>query len=244
MLATPWKHGQQLVEEKYHWTVSILHRISTTPNATILAPFRISIITEHLTEEDNRDDRDWEEIQSSSHVRSFADTPEVEDCTVGMRELENAAADAQWPDALGDTQVGFSNIVQIGRQAMNKLCAIAHHFHYAKSVSSTDRLHCIAQESHFRPGHDLNQTLSGEALGEACSNEPSLSVLQPITTLVFCDQWLFLCIAEVNGLFLDGKSIEDIPVSILPEKISQISYQALCLIPVTLSDAPDGKNNW
>ncbi len=62
--------------------------------------------------------------------------------------------------------------------------------------------------------------------------------------LVFCDQWLFLCIAEINGLFLDGKSVKDIPVSILPEKISQISYQALCLIPVTLSDAPDRKNDW
>jgi hypothetical protein len=243
-LATPWKRGRQLVEEKHHWTVSILHRISTTPNATILAPFGTSIITEHLTEEDDRDDRDWEEIQSSSHARSFADTPEVEDCTVGMRELEDAAADAQWPDALGDTQAGFSNIVQIGRQAMNKSRAIAHHFRYAKSVSSTDRLRRIAQESRFRPGHDLDQTLSGEALGEACSDEPSLSVLQPIATLVFCDQRLFLCIAEVNGLFLDGKSVEDIPVSILPEKISQISYQALRLIPATLSDAPDGKSDW
>ncbi len=111
---------------------------------TILAPFGMSIITEHLTEEDDRDDRDWEEIQSSSHVRSFANTLEVEDCTMGMQELEDATVDAQWPDALDDTQAGFSNIVQIGRQAINKSCAITHHFHYAKSVSSTDRLHRIA----------------------------------------------------------------------------------------------------
>jgi len=123
---------------------------------------------------------------------------------------------------------------------MNKSCAIAHHFRYARSVSSTDRLCRIAQESRFRPGHDLNSTISGEA----SIDEPSLSVLQPIATLVFCDQQLFLCIAEVNGLFLDGKSIEDIPVSILPEKIAQVSYQALRLIPATLSDVPDGKHDW
>jgi hypothetical protein len=99
---------------------------------------------------------------------------------------------------------------------MNKSCAIAQHFYYARSVSSTDRLHRIAQESHFRPGHDLKHSISGEA----CSDKPSLSILQPITTLVSCDQHLFLCLAEVNGLFLDGKSVEDIPVSLLSEKIA------------------------
>jgi len=123
---------------------------------------------------------------------------------------------------------------------MNKSRAIAQHFHYARSVSSTNRLRRIAQESRFRPGHDLNYTPSGDS----CSNELSLSILQPITTLVFCDQRLFLCIAEVNSLFLDGKSVEDIPVSILPEKISQVSYQGLCLIPATFADIPDGKYDW
>jgi len=30
----------------------------------------------------------------------------------------------------------------------------------------------------------------------------------------------------------------------LSEKIAQVSYQALCLIPATISDAPDGKYDW
>jgi hypothetical protein len=111
----------------------------------------------------------------SSHIKSFADTPEADDCTVGMHELEDAAVDAQWPDALGDGQGSFSNVVQIGRQSMNKSHAISHHFHYAKLVSSTDQLHHIAQESCFRPGQDLNHTISGEL--EAPLDEPSLSVL-------------------------------------------------------------------
>ena len=61
---------------------------------------------------------------------------------------------------------------------------------------------------------------------------------------MFCDQRLFLCIGEVNGLFLNGKSVEDIPVSMLPEKISQVSYQGLRLMPATFSDVPDGKYDW
>jgi hypothetical protein len=159
-------------------------------------------------------------MHASSLAEGFSDMPKNDDCTVGMRELEDATADAQWSDALGDMQDNFTNVIRIGKHKINKSRAIAQHFHYTRSVSSTNRLRHIAQESCFRPGHNLNYTLSRDS----CSNEPSLSVLQPIATLVFCNQRLFLCIAEVNGLFLNGKSVKDIPMSILPEKISQVSY--------------------
>jgi hypothetical protein len=33
-------------------------------------------------------------------------------------------------------------------------------------------------------------------------------------------------------------------VSILPEKISQVSYQGLCLIPAMFADVPDGQYDW
>ena len=238
-LATPWKRGRQVIEEKYEWAIPILHRVSTIPNATILAPFGTTLVTQHLVEDNDTDGINLEESQSLSHAEAFSDALKDDGCTVGMRELEDTATDAQWPNTLGDRQNNFANVVQIGKHTMNKSRAIAQHFRYAKSVSSTDRLRRIAQESRFRP-HDLNHTLSGEA----CSDEPSLSVHQPIATLVFCDQRLFLCIAEVNGLFLDGKLVEDIPVSILPEKISQVSYQGLHVIPATFSDVPDGKSDW
>jgi hypothetical protein len=202
----------------------------------------MSLVTQHLIEEDDADDRESEESQmhASSLAEGFSDTPKNGDCTVGMRELEDATADAQWSDALGDRQDNFTNVIRIGKHKINKSHAIAQHFRYTRSVSSTNRLRCIAQESRFRPGHNLNYTPSRDS----CSDEPSLSILQPIAMLVFCDQRLFLCIAEVNSLFLDGKSVEDIPVSILPEKISQVSYQGLCLIPAMFADVPDGKYDW
>jgi hypothetical protein len=121
----------------------ILHCISTTRNATILAPFGMSLIIEHLIEGNDTNDRDWEEVWSSSHVEGFADTPEANDCTEGMQELEDAAADAQWSNALGDRQGNFSNVIQIGRHLINKSHVIAY-LYYAKLISLTDRLHCIA----------------------------------------------------------------------------------------------------
>jgi hypothetical protein len=108
------------------------------------------------------------------------------------------------------------------------------------SASSTDRLRHIAQESCFKSTGGLGLSNSGEAHVDG----PFLSILQPVATLVVCEQKLFLCIAEVNGLFLDCQPVEDIPFSVLSEKIAQVSYQALRLIPASRFDDPDGANNW
>ena len=45
--------------------------------------------------------------------------------------------------------------------------------------------------------------------------------------VVVCKGKLFLCIAKVNGLFLDYQPIDDIPLSVLSDKAAQVSYQGL-----------------
>jgi hypothetical protein len=158
-----------------------------------------------------------------------------------MQELEDAAAEAQWRNSPSNGQGSFSNTVEIGGIVTNKSRAISRHFRYATSASSTDRLRRVAQESRFKSTSDgLDVSISGNAHIDG----PSLSILQPIATLVVCDQKLFLCIAEVNGLFLDCQSVDFIPFSIMSEKIAQVSYQALRLIPASFSNDPSGKNDW
>ena len=110
-------------------------------------------------------------------------------------------------------------------------------------MSSTDRLHHVAQESCFKPTGRLGDTVSG-VLGDAHTQALVLSVHQPITTLMLCEQDLFLCIAEVTGLFLNANSVDNIPLSILPEKIAQVSYQALRLVPASYTNDPTGENDW
>ena len=82
-----------------------------------------------------------------------------------------------------------------------------------------DRLHHVAQESCFKPTGCLGDTVSG-VLGDACTQALVLLVHQPIAMLVLCEQDLFLCVAEVTGLFLDANSVDNIPLSILSEKIA------------------------
>ncbi len=73
---------------------------------------------------------------------------------------------------------------------------------------------------------------------------PVLLIHQPIATLVLCKRNLFLCVAEVTGLFLDYNAVDDIPLTVLSEKIAQVSYQALCLVPASYANDPKGEHDW
>jgi hypothetical protein len=163
-----------------------------------------------------------------------------------MQELEDTAAEVQFHNDHNDLCEGqgtFLNVVQVGGITMNKSCTIAQHFRYMTSTSSTDRLRRMAQESRFKPTGHLGNSVSG-ALGDIHTQSPVLLIHQPITTLVLCEQNLFLCIAEVTGLFLDSHSVDNIPISILPEKITQVLYQGVRLVPASYANDPKGENDW
>jgi hypothetical protein len=174
---------------------------------------------------------------ASIPVEESQDTPISKDVTVGIRQLKDAAADVGWQNDNQTNGLAFSNTVQIGGITMNKSKAIMQQFRYVTSASSTDRLRRVAQESRFKNSHRLDTSISDK-------EGPVLSVLQPITTLVLCEQKLFLCIAEVNGLFHDSLPVDDIPIAVLSEKIIQVSYQALRLVPASTTDNPNGIYDW
>jgi hypothetical protein len=233
-LATPWKRGRLTAEGKYPWIKPILGRISATKNSSILAPYGFSLVAgSHSC------DNDFDDMEESPTTSSGKESPHTSDVTVGMRHLEDAAADVQWQYNQPDG-VGFSNTVRIGGITMNKSRAIAQQFRYVTSASSTDRLRRVAQESRFKNPNRCDPPTSDDTDMEG----PMLSVLQPIATLVRCEQKLFLCIAEVNGLFHDSLPVDDIPVTLLSEKIIQVSYQALRLVPASTADDSNGINDW
>jgi hypothetical protein len=108
------------------------------------------------------------------------------------------------------------------------------------SASLTDRLRRVAQESYFKSSNCLDYSISDNTQLKG----PMLSILQPIMTLVFCEQKLFLCITEVNGMFHDSLPMDDIPITLLSEKIAQVLYQVLHLVPASTTDNPNGINDW
>ncbi|KAI0286135.1 hypothetical protein BC826DRAFT_972831 [Russula brevipes] len=199
-------------------------------NASILAPYGLPLITYCTTDDDNTE---MEECTPPSQVDSSSLAPNICDTTMGIQQLKDAAAEVQ----LGNNQ---KSTTQIGGVAVNKSCTIAQHFCYITLASSTDRLHHVAQESCFKPTGCLGKSISGNTH----INGPYLSILQLIVTLVFYQQQPFLCITEVNRLFLDCEPVDKVALPVLSEKITQVSYQALRLVPASISDDPDGMNDW
>jgi hypothetical protein len=233
-LATPWKRGRLMAEDTYPWIKPILSNISATENSSILAPYGFSLVTNSHSHDDDLSDTSTSSVEVSRH-------PLVsQDVTKGMRQLEDAVADAEWQYNQTNAPRAFSNTVQIKGLTMNKSRVIAQQFRYVTSATSTDRLRRVAQESRFRSPNRFDYSTSDNAHIEG----PMLSILQPIATLVFCEQKLFLCIAEVNGLFRDSLPVDDISISLLSEKIVQVSYQALRLIPASTIDDPSSINDW
>ena len=61
---------------------------------------------------------------------------------------------------------------------------------------------------------------------------------------MLCEGNLFLCIAKVNGLFLDNHPVNDILISDLSGKAAHVSYQGLRLVPASYSDDHNGNHDW
>ena len=242
-LATSWKRGRHLLEDKYPWITYTLQSISSTENASILAPYGTSLVTTSLTGGADMTSTE-EDIPSGPSHQSDGSmcTSEVLDVTIGMQELEDAVVENQWHNSETYGQGTFSHSVQIGGITMNKSRALAQQFRYVTSASSTDRLRRVAQESRFKTTSSLGAP--PPQAGDTHIDRCTLSILQPIATVILCEGKLFLCVAEVNGLFLNHQSVDDIPISVLSEKIAQVSYQGLRLVPASYSDDPDGKHDW
>ena len=240
-LATPWKRGRLFLEDKHPWITPILRYISSTNNASILAPFGISLVASSLA---GRVNDIGMEGDTPFHQSDMPICPsKVPDTTSGMQELEDSVAENQWRHSEAYEQDTFLHLVQIGGITMKKSRAIAQLFRYATSANSTDQLRRVAQEGRFE-STSTSPAIPHSPSGDAHINGPKLSILQPVATVVLCEGKLFLCIAEVNGLFLEHQPVNDIPIPALFDKAAQVSYQGMRLVQTSYSDDHDGKHDW
>jgi len=108
---------------------------------------------------------------------------------------------------------------------------------YNKTTSSTDHLKHVEEiekYSYIAPGESISNFDS--AFGAPC-----LLLQEPIMTLIWCQNRLFLCLGEVNDIKIDGESVEQVGLDILVKNTVCVSYQVLGLIPTTSDDGVEPK---
>ena len=123
-LATPWKRGRYLLEDKYLWIKPILQSISSTENASILTPYGIGLVSPSLAGGVNDTGTEEHEDVPSHKTDSSMCTSEALDATIGMQELEDAVAETQWRSSEVNRQGSYSHTIQIGGMDIKKSRAI------------------------------------------------------------------------------------------------------------------------
>ncbi|KAA1480082.1 hypothetical protein DENSPDRAFT_789907 [Dentipellis sp. KUC8613] len=179
---------------------------------------------------------------SAASSEPGSEAPEA-DTTEGLRELEEAAVATEWHSRpVTSLPNSFTDVVDDQGKPIKKARALAQRFKYTTSASSTDRLRRIQQEQRYISSSSL--TSLGASATFTDVSGPTITVSNPIASLVSCDDKIFLCLGELIGIKLNSKPVDEVPVSILSEPIVQVSYQLFSLRPTSTAEDPSQKHDW
>ncbi|KAH9005732.1 hypothetical protein EDB86DRAFT_2795608 [Lactarius hatsudake] len=220
---TVWIRGRRKLEADHPFVCDVLRAVEEIPDATLLAPFGTLLVHASLPGDDVEDpSHDDEDAVLSDH-------PNVPLTGEGMCELEDAATSLDWaPD-----QHSFSNVVVVDDNTgtLNKSRVLSLLFKYSKSTSSTDRLRRVQQEARFVQSEPATLVdNASDDLGNV------LMVNNPITSLVSCEENIFLCIGEIIGIHLGSKSVDYLHLDALSKDTVHITYQVCSLVCTSPDD--------
>ena len=86
--------------------------------------------------------------------------------------------------------------------------------------------------------HPTSKNFDDEPLDNQDDDAEILFVLDPISSLLYCKNSLWLAISEVTSVKVDGRSVPYVNLNMLEEETVTISYQMLGLHPATSDDDP------
>jgi hypothetical protein len=223
VLQTCWKLGRLRIEEDSPSLVNILRSI-TESSFDMLSPLGKDLVTAPRDADDYDDTLD----NTTDEPTPNQDPPPAPD-------LEDAITE--------ERPAGKHNpCFQLGGKDVYKARYLNQAFENFKKPGSTDRLKRVANVLRYT-------TKTTNVYDSVLDHDPALggNVVQidsPIATLVRCGSHLFLCIGEVNDITVDSRHTDLVGVEYLTEPSVYISYQMLILVPATIEDDPDLKNDW
>lgn len=223
VLQTCWKLGRLRVEEDFPSLADILHA-ATESSFDILSPLGKDLITtpRHL---DDHDDTLDDTLDGPSLSNNPPPSPDLED-----------AISAEHPSTKHSPCFEFN-----GRQ-IYKSRYLNQAFENLKKPGSTDRLKRVANI--LRYAAKSTQAYDSVLDDDPRSDGNAIQMDSPIATLIRCNGHLFLCLGEVNDIIIDFRHTDQVAVEYLMEPSVSVSYQMLILVPASVDDDPDLKNDW
>ncbi|KAF4612577.1 hypothetical protein D9613_012728 [Agrocybe pediades] len=245
-LQTSWKRGRFLVETVYPHLANVLKDLEKDEDADMLAPFGTFLFNTPL-ESDDIDESVEDRIGPPSGDDSTQLPPSNDLLSDGevRIEVEDAIGEVIDEDtAIAEQAPVKSRTVLINNKETAKSRALSRYSRYRKQASSTDRLRRV-QEIGRHIKNPITDSDGAEASAMLLGKESdALVISDPIASLISCEDKVWLCIGEVNGLKLDGQSVPYLDLDMLNEDTVAVSYQVVGLRPATSSDDPDNIHDW
>ncbi|KAJ7114226.1 hypothetical protein C8R44DRAFT_984314 [Mycena epipterygia] len=230
--ATPltcWNRGRRMIENDCPWAVDILKTLDATPGIDILNPFGKLSFDDLDADEDDETD-----ITSGSTIPAHPLSTELEDAA--EEELNAVDSGSQMR-----TPTTFSHSITMGGQSVRKARALSQRLKYGSQKTSTDRTRRVAGIAR----HSVTSAIdSGIVQFDSVFGGPCLMISDVVATLVRCENRIFLCLGEVNGIYLNSESLDSLGLDVLPEKTVAVSFQLLKIIPATTIDDISNKHDW
>ncbi|KAK0451744.1 hypothetical protein EV421DRAFT_1060672 [Armillaria borealis] len=220
-LQTCWSMGRRAVELAHPPLKIILDNMG--PAVDMLRPFGVDMVKVPRDEIDDTLELDGESLDD------FPSSP--------VQDLEDATSEEEGEDdASCDMRSKYQPCFELDGKQVHKAWFLKHTFPW--KLNSTDRLKRVQNAPRHAMNEDTYLTVESKA------GEDVLTVDSTVTTLIRCQNHLFLAIAEVLDITYQNQHRSQIPACVLRDATTIVNYQLLCIIPANGDDDPTSTFDW
>lgn len=231
---TCWRKGRAMAESEFPKAVDILRQAEDKGGIDMLSPNGVLLVTAPLPADD---------VDESTEATVFGtNVPSTETADAGNRiDIENEIAELEantgrvneGPEATSTRE----HHLLVDGKPMSKAKLLAAVGRYRKKAGSTDRLKRVQEIARYAMGSESKSS-------ELASDAQLLLIHDPVVSLVWCDQRLWLALGEINGIRYDKQALDRVGHSLLGESALKLSVQLSGLRPATADDDDTNDYDW
>ncbi|KAF6746419.1 hypothetical protein DFP72DRAFT_1076427 [Ephemerocybe angulata] len=260
-LQTSWSRGRRLIEKtipgaaKDFLDLEALNAASSDVSYDILSPHGKLLVT--LVPEQGVDAHEEEDLDMAPGNEAPDPVPILEPTEAEIDpEAPAPAEDArvQVEDAIGEIEVEEDEVsgdqpaairhekhIMVDGKPMAKSRALSLYGRFRSLATSRDRLKRVQHMERYTARSALSETTH---IVDPDSDAPSLVIHDPVASVLWSDNRLWLCIGEVVSIKVDGRAVDEVSHEMMVEDTVRVSFQLCGLRPATVEEDPEEEFDW
>ncbi len=221
--------GRRDVEVELPRLTVILDRLG--PNVNILCPYGVDLVK--AVRDDIDDTVDIPLESSDGEVTPIA------------ADLEDAIADEDHEEfETGRKCSRYEPCFEFEGKQVYKSRFLKEAFTQFRNPNSTDRLKRVANMPRYAIKQDQCPAYPDIVTEDSPFEDGSLAMNSPISTLIRCENHLFLAVGEIIDMLYQGRHCQQLSPILLADPTTFVSYQLLFLVPTTSEDGSVASHDW